>query len=129
MKRLFEEVANLEFGVVIVWATQPKEPPVHWRKEVPVQVPRPKPLIEVPKRLVVLAVVLKKLVEVALVEVPLIKVRFWKVEEETLKRLEKVPRPTEVKVPPVAVLKKRLVVLALPETKIEVLVAFEVVAF
>ena len=44
---------------------QPKEPPDHWRKSPPLQVARPNPFITVPKRLVVEALVAKKLVEVA----------------------------------------------------------------
>ncbi len=45
--------------------SQPNTPPVHVRKEPEAQVPRPKPLMFVPKRLVVEAVVEKKDVEVA----------------------------------------------------------------
>ena len=80
-----------------------------------------------PKKLVVEAVEVNKLVVVALVPVALMKVKFCKVEEPVSKRLAKVPSPVEVKLPPLAVVKKRLVeeavvekrlvVVALPETK------------
>ena len=53
MKRLSEEVANLEFGVGITWVAQPKAPEVYWRKEVPEQAASPKPLISVPNKWVV----------------------------------------------------------------------------
>ncbi len=57
---------------------QPNAPPLHCKALPPEQVLRPNPLIEVPKKLVVLAVVLKKLVEVALVVVELMAVKFCK---------------------------------------------------
>ncbi len=60
-------------------------------------------------RLVVEAVVAAKLVEVALVEVEFKAVKFCKVLEPLTRRLAKVPRPVEVRLPPLAVLKKRLV--------------------
>ncbi len=56
-------------AVESVGVAQPKAPEEHCTKEPPVQVERPKPLMLVPKRLVVEAVVLKRLVEVALVVV------------------------------------------------------------
>lgn len=42
----------------------------------------------------------------------LTKVRFWRVEEELVRMFKKVPNPDEVKLPPVPVVKKRLVELA-----------------
>ena len=59
---------------------------------------------------------------VALVPVALTKVKFWKVEEAFARRLVKVPRPDEVRFPPEAVVKKKLVVEALVAKK-EVVVA------
>ena len=64
------------------------------------------------KRLVEEAVVEKKLVVVALVPVAFMKVRFWSVEEPFESRVPKVPRPLEVKLPPLPVVKNRLVELA-----------------
>ena len=56
--------------------SQPKIPPVQVTKDPEAQVVRPKPLMEVPKRLVVEAVVEKKLVEVAELDVELRAVKF-----------------------------------------------------
>lgn len=84
-------------------ASQPKVPPLQVRTLFEVHVVRPKPLIEVPKRLVVLAVVAKREVVVAELEVELIAVKFWRVVEPLAKMLEKVPRPVELIAPPVAV--------------------------
>lgn len=50
---------------VLSSVSQPKMPPVQVTKEPEAQVARPKPLIFVPQRLVVLAVVANKLVVVA----------------------------------------------------------------
>ena len=72
------------------------------------------------KRLVELAVVEKKFVVVAFVEVELRKVRFWNVEEAVASRLPKVPRPEEVKFPPLPIVKKRLVDDAVVEKKLVV---------
>ena len=62
----------------------------------------------------------KKLVVVAEVPVAFIKVKFWRVEEPVERRLAKVPRPVEVKCPPLAVVKKRLVEEAVVEKKLVV---------
>jgi len=83
--------------------SQPKIPPVQVTKDPEAQVVRPKPEILVPVRLVVLAVVAKKLVEVAEVEVELTAVKFWRVDEPLAKMLAKVPRPVEVRFPPLPV--------------------------
>jgi hypothetical protein len=55
MKRLSVEVANLSVFALAAadTAAQPKAPPDHCKAFEPVQLERPKPLIEVPKRLVV----------------------------------------------------------------------------
>ena len=82
--------------------SQPKMPPVQVTKEPEAQVERPKPEMLVPQRLVVLAVVAKKLVVVAEVEVELRAVKFWRVVEPLAKMLAKVPRPVEVRLPPLA---------------------------
>ena len=79
------------------------------------RVTKPK-LALVEKRLVDEAVVAKKLVVVAEVPVALTKVKFWRVEEALARMLENVPRPVEVRLPPLATWKKRLVVEAVPET-------------
>ncbi len=83
--------------------SQPKIPPVQVTKEPEAQVVRPKPLILVPERLVVLAVVANKLVVVALDGVQLTAVKFWKVLDELARMFWKVPRPLEVRLPPLAV--------------------------
>ena len=60
------EVANLESAMsVLSSVSQPKMPPEYVRKEPDWQVARLKPVIAVPERLVVDAVVAKKLVVVA----------------------------------------------------------------
>ena len=79
-----------------------------------------------PKKLVVLAVVVKRLVVVAEVEVELRLVKFWRVVEPFTRRLEAVISELEVRAPPVAVVKKRFVELAVVEKKF-VEVAEEVV--
>jgi hypothetical protein len=86
---------------------QPKTPPVQVRKLPEAQVERPKPLMLVPQRLVVEAVVAKRLVVVAEVPVALMKVKFWRVDEPFTKRLVRVPEP------PVRVVAKKLVEVAL----------------
>jgi hypothetical protein len=58
---------------------------------------------------VVLAVVEKKFVVVALVVVALRAVKFWRVVEELARKLVAVTWPVEVTLPPLAVVKKRLV--------------------
>ena len=60
---------------------------------VPVMLPVKLPVAVVKKRLVVLAVVAKKLVEVAFVVVLFRPVKFWRVVEPVTKRLERVVRP------------------------------------
>jgi hypothetical protein len=57
-------------------------------------------------------------VEVALVVVELRAVKFCKVLDELTRRLANVPRPVEVKLPPLAVVKKRLVVDAVVEKRL-----------
>ena len=79
-----------------------------------------------PKKLVVLAVVVKRLVVVAEVEVELRLVKFWRVVEPVTKRFAAVMRAFEVRAPPVAVVKKRFVELEVVEKKL-VEVAEEVV--
>ena len=64
--KVLESVSKVEEAVESV--AQTKLPPVQVSLLVPVQVLKPKPLIAAPKRLVVEAVVEKKLVEVALPE-------------------------------------------------------------
>ena len=66
------------------------------------------------------------MVVVAAVVVELTAVKFWRVEEALAKRLVKVPRPEEVKLPPVPVVKNKLVVEAVVEKR-EVEVALELV--
>ena len=83
--------------------SQPKIPPVQVTKEPEAQVVRPKPWMLVPERLVVDAVVAKRLVVVALDDVELTAVKFWKVDEELARMFWKVPRPVEVMFPPLAV--------------------------
>lgn len=61
------------------------------------------------KRLVEEAVVEKKFVVVALVPVALLKVKFWNVDDALARMLLNVPVPLTVNVPPVPVVKKRLV--------------------
>ena len=63
---------------------------------------------------------------VAAVPVAFTKVKFWRVDEALAKRLVKVPRPEEVKLPPVPVVKNKLVVEAVVEKR-EVEVALELV--
>jgi hypothetical protein len=77
------------------------------------------------KRLVELAVVLKKLVVVAEVPVAFTKVKFWRVVEPVRRRLPKVPEP-RVREPMLALVLKRLVELEVVEKKL-VVVAFVVV--
>ena len=62
--------------------SQPKTPPVQVTNEPEAQVERPKPLMLVPKRLVVEAVVANKLVVVAWDDVELTAVKFWRVVDE-----------------------------------------------
>ena len=69
-----DEVANL--SVLADSVAQPNAPVDHWMKLDPVQVVKPNPLILVPKRLVLLAVVVKSEVEVALVVVEFNPVKF-----------------------------------------------------
>ena len=83
--------------------SQPKMPLVQVTKDPEAQVERPKPEILVPVRLVVEALVAKKLVVVAEVEVELTAVKFWRVDEPLAKMLAKVPRPVEVRFPPLPV--------------------------
>ena len=72
--------------------------------------------------MVVEPVVVKKAVEVALVLVEFCAVKFWSVVEPRVRILANVPRPLEVIAPPLALVKKRLVELAVV-AKIEVEVA------
>jgi len=113
----------------------------------PVRLPVTLPVIEVAKRLVVEAVVAKKLVEVLLVEVEFKRVMFWKVDEALRRRFERLVRPAvavrvpvklavleivwplmrpEVRVPRLAVVAKRLVLKKLVEVA-EVVVALVVI--
>src|SRR6185436_7449157 len=69
-----------------------------------------------------------KLVVVALVPVALTKVKFWRVEEAFALKLVAVIRPEEVRSPPLAVVKKLLVLEAVVVKKF-VVVAFVPVAF
>ena len=57
---------------------------------------------------------------VAVVPVAFTKVKFWRVEEPLASRVPKVPRPVEVRLPPLAELKKRLVEEAVVEKKLVV---------
>ncbi len=86
---------------------------------VPVRVSLP-PLLVVKKKFEVEAFVEKKLVVVALVPVALTKVKFCKVVEALAKKLFAVTRAVEVRLPPEAVVKNRLVVLAFVENRLVV---------
>ena len=88
---------------VLSSVSQPKIPPVQVMNDPEAQVLRPKPLMFVPKRLVVEAVVAKRFVVVAEDEVEFMAVKFWRVEEPLARMLEKVPRPVDVRLPPLAV--------------------------
>jgi hypothetical protein len=88
---------------VLSSVSQPKIPPVQVTNDPEAQVVRPKPVILVPERLVVEAVVAKRLVVVALLDVELTAVKFWRVVEPLERMLAKVPRPVEVMLPPLAV--------------------------
>jgi hypothetical protein len=91
--------------------TQESDPPLQCKLWLlPVQVVRPKPLMFVPNKFVVDAVVANIFVVVAEVPVAFAKVRSWKVEEPVRRRFGKVAAPERVKLPPLALAKKRLVV-------------------
>jgi hypothetical protein len=83
--------------------SQPKIPPVQVTKDPEAQVERPKPEMFVPKRLVVEAVVAKREVVVAADEVELTAVKFWRVDDPLALMFANVPRPVEVRSPPLAV--------------------------
>ena len=70
--------------------------------------------------MVVLAIVAKSVVEVALVVVEFNPVKFCKVVEPKTSRLANVPRPLDVRLPPMPVVKKRLVVDAVVENRLVV---------
>src|SRR3989338_9182032 len=74
----------------------------------PVEVKLP-PFPVVKNKLVELAVVEKRLVVVAAVPVAFTKVKFCKVLEALSKRFARVPRPVEVKLPPLPVVKNKFV--------------------
>ena len=67
-----------------------------------------------------------RFVVVAWVVVPFTAVKFWRVVDELARRLAKVPRPDEVKLPPVPVVKKRFVVLAVVAKRFVVVAEDEV---
>jgi len=85
------------------------------------------PLPLVKNKLVVEPVVVKKVVVVALVDVELSAVKFCNVLEARVKIFEKVPRPVEVRLLPLAEVKKRFVEEATEANKL-VVVAFVAVA-
>jgi hypothetical protein len=96
--------------------TQESDPPLQCKLWLlPVQVVRPKPLMSVPKRCVVEALVAKKLVVVAEVEVELEAVKFWSVVE-----------PIAVRLVVEAVTAPRVLVKKLPVVVAEVVVEFPV---
>ena len=97
--------------------SQPNSPPDQVSTLFAVQVESPAPLKRALKRLVEEAVVEKREVVVAEVEVEFEAVKFWRVEEPFERRVPKVPSPVEVKLPPLAVVKKRLVDEAVVEKK------------
>ena len=106
--------------------SQPNVPPAQVKTLFDWQVERPAPLKRAVKRLVEEAVVLKKLVEVALELVELTAVKFWRVVEPTTKRspealmVEVAVAPT-LRRPAVRVLANKLVEVALVEVDLVML--------
>ena len=82
--------------------SHPKTPAFQVKTLLVWQVVRLKPLMVVPVRLVVEAKVANKLVVVALDDVEFRAVKFWRVDEPLTLRFANVPRPVDVKSPPLA---------------------------